>query len=285
MNCFIRTLSKNIVMKKIVLFTFFAVALLCRPVFAQGMGNPTNELVTLVAKINADIQSGKKTETALSDDLKLIDSLVAEHKGEKTDIMAEALYNKVIIYSDVIGDDDKANAVIKQITSDYSGTSIAIGIQKAEAKQAAAEKLQKSLVKGAQFPDFDEKDIMGSPLSIANYKGKIILIDFWATWCVPCRMQLPYVLATYQKYHDKGFEIIGISLDFAPQMLLEFAKQNNMTWQQYFDGKGWGNKLAQNYGVEGIPATYLLDRNGRIIAKDLPGDELEKAVADAVASK
>jgi thiol-disulfide isomerase/thioredoxin len=175
--------------------------------------------------------------------------------------------------------------VIKQITSDYSGTSIAIGIEKAEAKQAAAEKLQKSLVKGAQFPDFDEKDIMGSPLSIANYKGKIVLIDFWATWCVPCRIQLPYVLATYQKYHDKGFEIIGISLDFAPQMLLEFTKQNNMTWQQYFDGKGWGNKLAQNYGVEGIPATYLLDRNGRIIAKDLPGDELEKAVADAVASK
>jgi thiol-disulfide isomerase/thioredoxin len=272
-------------MKKIILFVLFAATLLCLPILAQDTANPTNELLTLVAKINTDIQSGKRTEAALSGDLKLIDSLVAEHKDEKTDIMAMALYNKAILYSNIIGDDDKANAVTKQITRDYSGTSIAIEIEAAEAKQAAAEKVRKSLVKGARFPDFDEKDIMGSPLSVANYKGKIVLIDFWATWCVPCRIQLPYVLATYQKYHDKGFEIIGVSLDFAPQVMLEFTKQNNMPWQQYFDGQGWGNKLVQNYAVEQIPTTFLLDRKGRIIATDLRGDDLEKAVGKAVAKK
>ena len=109
-----------------------------------------------------------------------------------------------------------------------------------------------------------------------------MLIDFWATWCGPCRGELPHVIATYKKYHDQGFEIIGISLDQDQAKLTGFTKEMNMTWQQYFDGQGWQNKLAVKYGIESIPATFLLDGNGKIIGRDLRGDELTQAVAKAL---
>jgi peroxiredoxin len=149
-------------------------------------------------------------------------------------------------------------------------------------RQMEAQKIQAALAVGVKFPDFNEKDTAGKPLSIANYKGKVVLIDFWATWCGPCRAELPNVIATYKKYHNQGFEIIGVSLDQDQAKLTGFAKDMNMTWQQYFDSQGWGNKLAVKYGIESIPATYLLDGNGKIIGRDLRGDELTQAVAKAL---
>ena len=135
---------------------------------------------------------------------------------------------------------------------------------------------------GAQFPDFDEKDLDGNPLSIASFKGKLVLIDFWATWCGPCIAELPNLLKTYEKHHDKGFEIIGISLDKDRDKLTTFIKEKKMGWPQFFDGQGWQNSLAAKYGVMSIPATYLLDKEGKIIAAGLRGDALEKAVGDAL---
>jgi thiol-disulfide isomerase/thioredoxin len=272
-------------MKKILLFVLFAATLLCRSVSAQDTANPTNELKALIVKVRADIHSGKRTEAELSDDLKQFDALLAEHKGEKTDIMAQVLYMKAELYSEVIGDDAKANALIKQLKAEYSGTAFVTRLEEQDAREAAAKKIQDSLSQGAQFPDFNEKDVMGQPLSIANYKGKVVMIDFWATWCGPCRGEIPNVVATYQKYHDKGFEIIGVSLDSDQQRMLDYTKENNMPWQQYFDGQGWDNKLAKKYGIESIPMTFLLDGNGKIIGKDLRGQELTDMVANAVASK
>ena len=124
-------------------------------------------------------------------------------------------------------------------------------------------------MEGTKFPDFEVKDLADKPLSIANYKGKVVLLDFWATWCPPCRAELPNVIKTYEAHHKDGFEIIGISLDQDREKLTAFIKEKNMTWPQYFDGKGSQNKLAVKYGVLGIPATYLLDGQGNIIGKEL----------------
>jgi peroxiredoxin len=269
-------------MKIKLLIALFIITLPGGFAFAAETGNATNELKALVEKVNTDIRAGKRTEAALSDDLKQFDNLLVEHKGEKTEAVARILYMEATLYLEVIGDTAKGDALMSQLKTDFKGTALVAKIEQMEAKEAAAKKIQGALAEGTKFPDFDEKDVTGKPLSVSNYKGKVVLIDFWATWCPPCRGEIPNVVATYQKYHDKGFEIIGVSLDQDKEKLLDFTKQNNMTWQQFFDGQGWNNKLAEKYGIESIPATFLLDGSGKIIGKDLRGEELTQAVAKAV---
>ena len=149
----------------------------------------------------------------------------------------------------------------------------------------AARKIQKSLVPGVALPPFDVKDLAGKPLSTADYKGKILLVDFWATWCPPCVGELPNVLKTYEQYHAKGFQVIGISLDQDEQALKSFITKRKVEWPQYFDGQGWSNKLAVKYGVQGIPTTFLLDGEGKIIGRDLRGEDLDQAVSKALAKR
>ena len=254
-------------------------------VFAAGTNNPTAELKTLVAKVKFDIQSGKTTESALGDDLEQFDVLLAEHKGEKTDAVAEILLMKARLYSEVFQNAAKADELMKQLKSEFQGTRIVAELEQQETMEAAAKKIQDSLVVGAKFPDFSETDVDDKPLALTDHKGKVVLIDFWATWCPPCRAEIPNVVATYKKYHAEGFDIIGVSLDQDREKLLGYTSQNEMTWPQFFDGQGWGNKLAVKYGIESIPATYLLDGNGVIIAKDVRGEALEPAVAKALTGK
>lgn len=253
--------------------------------FAAGTNDPTAELKTLVAKIKVDVQSSKTTESALGDDLKQFDILLAEHQGEKTDAVARILFMKAMLYSQVLQNTVKANELMQQLKSEFQGTHLVAALEQQEAMEASAKTIQDSLAVGAKFPDFSEKDVDGKTLSIADHKGKVVLIDFWATWCPPCRAEIPNVVATYKKYHDQGFDIIGVSLDQDREKLLGYTKQNDMTWPQFFDGQGWQNKLAVKYGIESIPATYLLDGHGVIIAKDVRGEALEQSVANAVASK
>jgi thiol-disulfide isomerase/thioredoxin len=274
-------------MKQIFPITLVVVVLLLSGprLFAASTNDPTVELKALVSKIKADIHVGKTTESALADDLKQFDVLLAEHKGEKTDAVAEILFQKATLYSEVFQDAAKADELMKQLKREFQGTHLVAAVEQQEAAAAAAKKIQASLVTGTNFPGFSVPDVDGKPLSLADYKGKVVLIDFWATWCPPCRAEIPNVVATYKKYHSQGFDIIGVSLDQNRLKLVNFTKDKGMTWPQFFDGQGWENELAVKYGIEAIPATYLLDGNGIIIAKELRGAKLEQAVAKAVAKK
>jgi thiol-disulfide isomerase/thioredoxin len=104
----------------------------------------------------------------------------------------------------------------------------------------------------------------GTKIDLSSMKGKVVLIDFWATWCPPCRGEVPNVVAAYKKYHDKGFEIVGISLDSDKSALLAFTKEHDMTWPQYFDGAGWDNKISKGFGIDSIPAMWIVGKDGKV---------------------
>jgi len=270
-----------------------AVALLALSLFTPtGVAADTNaaatDLKALVTKVNAKLQGGKKTEADLAPELKEFDALLAKYKGEKTDDVAQIQLMEAMLYLQVFNNTDKGVEMIKQLKTDYPGTKPAQNADRildSVKQQAAAKKIQSGLAEGTKFPDFNEKDSTGKPLSIANYKGKVVLLDFWATWCGPCVHELPNVIKSYDTHHKQCFEIIGISLDKDQEKLASFTKEKNMTWVQYFDGLVWQNKLAVKYGVNSIPATYLLDGQGTIIGKDLRGEDLENAVTKALAKK
>jgi len=249
---------------------------------AQPLADVTAQLKTLVEKTNARIQQGQTTEAGLADELKAFDALLAAHSSQKTDAVAQVLLMKAALYLQIIQDMDRATALFEQLTKDFPGTRPAheaaqmlVGME----SQREQMKIQAALKIGATFPDFDVKDLTGAPLSVALFKGKVVLIDFWATWCGPCITELPVVLAAYSRYKDKGFEIIGISLDRDEATLKRFITDRKMTWPQYFDGQEWQSPLAAKYGVNAIPATYLLDGEGRIVAKNLRGPALEQELA------
>lgn len=248
------------------------------PIFAAETNDPTADLKELVTRIQTKLREGKKTEEALAPELKDFDALRAKYKDSKSDDVANILYMEAALYEQVFKNEAKGKELMAQLKSEFPDSK---AVQRMK-RQEEAEKLQADLKIGAQFPDFDVKDLEGKPLAIANYKGKVVLLDFWATWCGPCVAELPNVLETYTKHHGDGFEIIGISLDQDREKLTSFIEKKKMTWRQYFDGKGWENALAEKYGIQSIPATFLLDGEGKIIGRDLRGEELEAAVAKAL---
>lgn len=132
---------------------------------------------------------------------------------------------------------------------------------------------------------FSAKDLTGRPQSLAQYKGKVVVLDFWATWCGPCVASMPDMKAVYAKYHKKGLEILGISLDQEKADLTGFLKQNKISWPQVFGGQGWLDPIPKLYGVQGIPLTIVIGRDGRISAIDVRGQQLEAAVTKALKRK
>jgi thiol-disulfide isomerase/thioredoxin len=133
---------------------------------------------------------------------------------------------------------------------------------------------------GDLAPEIILPNINGKVIPLSSLRGKIVLIDFWASWCGPCRQENPNVVRVYDKYKDKGFEIYGVSLDMNKGQWLQAIEVDNLKWTQVSDLAYWNSVVVPKYQIAGIPATFLLDKEGKIIARDLRGEELDKKLAE-----
>jgi thiol-disulfide isomerase/thioredoxin len=254
-------------------------------------------LLNLVRQGQAKVDAGKHTEADFAQELKDFDELIAAEQSVKTDEAAQVVYLKAMLYLEVFEDHKKGGELMKQIAHDFPdskyGRSAGNIVNQIAAMDAELNSQEIQMTKqSAAFPigqppdDIDVKDLTGKPLSIAAHKGKVLLIDFWATWCPGCVMEVPGIIATFQKHHAEGFDVISVSLDDDRDELQKFLKlQTGMTWPQFFDGRGPHNQLAVQYGIQLIPFSILLDRNGRVVGTDLQGPQLEAAVSAALAKK
>ena len=133
---------------------------------------------------------------------------------------------------------------------------------------------------GSQVTDFSQADTAGHTVKISSFRGKYVLIDFWASWCRPCRMENPNVVSAYNKYHQKNFTVLGVSLDQAKPAWISAIRMDGLTWTHVSDLKGWSNEVASLFHITSIPQNLLIDPDGKIIAKNLRGEALEKKLEE-----
>lgn len=140
----------------------------------------------------------------------------------------------------------------------------------------------RGLMVGGVAPEIALNDTTGNAVALSSLRGKYVLIDFWASWCGPCRMENPNVVRMYNKYKDKGFTIYSVSLDQNRENWVKAIRNDNLTWTHVSDLRYWQSAAAQQYGVTGIPKTFLIDKEGKIIAKDLRGPALEQKLEEVL---
>lgn len=133
---------------------------------------------------------------------------------------------------------------------------------------------------GKTAPLFTQNNAVGKPVALADFKGKVVLVEFWASWCSPCRAENPNLVKQYQTYKDKGFEIISVSLDNVKERWLEAIEKDGLAWTHVSDLKGWNNEVGRLYGVRAVPASFLVDAQGKIIGNGLRGEPLNKKLAE-----
>ena len=136
------------------------------------------------------------------------------------------------------------------------------------------------VIVGEKIKDFSQKNTRGKPITINSFRGKYLLIDFWASWCPPCRAENPNLIVAYNQFKTKGFEILGVSLDHIKHDWLNAIKDDKLSWMQVSDLKGDDNLISRSYKIKGIPSNILIDRDGIIIAKNLRGEEIENKLEE-----
>jgi thiol-disulfide isomerase/thioredoxin len=180
--------------------------------------------------------------------------------------------------SQISADPAKSKALLKQVVEDYPDSRPA---NMAKGQLAQVEKIGKPFE--LEFTDA----ISGKKMSMKDLKGKVVVIDFWATWCGPCVGEMPHNKELYAKWKDKGVEFIGVSLD-QPESeggltkLKDFVKQNNITWPQYYQGKGWQSEFSSKWGINGIPTVFIVDTEGNLYSTSARG-QLEQLIPELLA--
>jgi peroxiredoxin len=195
-------------------------------------------------------------------------------KGANGDLRAAA--RNLSHRMDLIGDKTVAREALATLKKDFAAHPYAL--QARPTLELLAAKLDQPGIGETLTMAFTAVD--GRQVDLAKLKGKVVLVDFWATACEPCVREMPNVMKAFEAYHAKGFEIIGISLDTEKAKLESFVKEKGLSWPQAFDGKGWEGEIAQKYHITTIPAMFLLGKDGKVVAKALRGRALARKLAE-----
>jgi peroxiredoxin len=177
---------------------------------------------------------------------------------------------------------DEGDFDIKELDVLYS--SLSARIKNTDWGQTIEEKIRlaKYTVIGSKAPDFAQDNISGKPVKLSDFKGKYVLIDFWASWCGPCRRENPNVVKAYHAFKDKNFTILGVSLDESKTAWQNAIRKDGLDWTQVSDLKGWQNSAAMLFGVKSIPQNFLIDPNGVIVEKNLRGETLQQVLSQII---
>ena len=171
-------------------------------------------------------------------------------------------------------------SVVKQLISSFGGSPKIQSLEKNYLALKAQMQANDKLAPGKEAPDFEEVMPDGSSMKLSDLRGKVVLLDFWASWCGPCRRENPHVVELYEKYKEKGFTIMSVSLDKDKQRWLDAIEKDNLSWPYHVsDLKFWSSKAARLYGVSGIPFTVLIDQEGKIIRTKLRSPQLAQELS------
>jgi thiol-disulfide isomerase/thioredoxin len=259
------------------------------PILARLRNTPAPRVEEMAATLNEVRDAGDASESAKKEASFQLIQLHSAQVGDSTDPSAiKKIDDEIRTFIETNPGDQridylnlsraKLNTQVNPEISEAILKDLTSSTNKNIAAQARAQLRMIQLMR--QPLDLDFQAVDGQAVSLKNLRGKVVLVDFWATWCGPCMREAPNVVATYKQLRDHGFEIVGISLDQDLGRVRAVTEQMGMTWPQYCDGKGWQNEISSQYGIQAIPTTWILDKRGYVRYVGLRGKVLSDRIQE-----